>query len=132
MQPRRHYNKWTVNELLQLQREYELLNLSIPEIAKNHERTEDSILYRLQEEEIIDSTGFDLNKDDYLVPLINKNQNKINRKENTNSLLSQRVVNLESSVSEVKTMVKQMVNEFMEQKREKKTNNRKPLRKLQC
>jgi hypothetical protein len=103
--------------------------LSIPDIAKNHERTEDSILYRLQEEEIIDLIGFDLKEHNNLVPLINKNQNKKNKNKNINenSLLSQRVVNLESSVSEMKTMVKQMVDEFMEQKRQKTI--RKPLRK---
>lgn len=129
MYPKRHYNKWTVNELLQLQREYELLNLSIPDIAKNHERTEDSILYRLQEEELI------LNESVNLLP-VSKNRNKPNRKDkpitntNTNTNLSQRVINLESSVSEMKTMVKQMVNEFMEQKRQK-TVNRKPLRRIQ-
>ena len=133
MYPKRHYNKWTVNELLQLQREYELLNLSIPDIAKNHERTEDSILYRLQEEELI------LNESVNVLP-VSKNRNKPNRKDkpitnintntNTNTNLSQRVINLESSVFEMKTMVNQMVDEFMEQKRQK-TVNRKPLRKLQ-
>ena len=136
MYPKRHYNKWNVNELLKLQREYELLNLSIPDIAKNHERTEDSILYRLQEEGIIDNIGFDLKENIELVPLTKNSQNITNKKDskitknnNENSLLSQRVVNLESSVYEMKTMVKQMVDEFMEQKREK-TNIRKPLRKL--
>jgi len=145
MYPKRHYNKWSINELLQLQREYELLNLSIPDIAKNHERTEDSILYRLQEEGIIDNIGFDLNESENLVETLNKNSNiknnsnsKTNRKEktttimntNTNTNLSKRVVNLESSVFEMKTMVKQMVDEFMEQKRQK-TVNRKPLRRIQ-
>ena len=131
MYPKRHYNKWTVNELLQLQREYELLNLSIPDIAKNHQRTEDSILYRLQEEELI------LNESENIVP-VSKNRNNrqektttiMNTNKNDNSLLSQRVINLESSVSEMKTMVKQMVDEFMEQKRQK-TVNRKPLRRIQ-
>ena len=131
MYPKRHYNKWTVNELLQLQREYELLNLSIPDIAKNHQRTEDSILYRLQEEELI------LNESVNIVP-VSKNRNNrqektttiMNTNKNDNSLLSQRVINLESSVSEMKTMVKQMVDEFMEQKRQK-TVNRKPLRRIQ-
>ena len=127
MYPKRHYNKWTVNELLQLQREYELLNLSIPDIAKNHERTEDSILYRLQEEELI------LNESVNLVEPLTKKSNRKDKpitNTNTNTNLSQRVINLESSVFEMKTMVKQMVDEFMEQKRQK-TVNRKPLRKLQ-
>jgi hypothetical protein len=45
-------NKWTVNECLQLQREYELLNLSIDEIASRHKRTPYAIMYKL------DSEGF--------------------------------------------------------------------------
>lgn len=45
-------NKWTVNECLQLQREYELLNLSIDEIASRHKRSPYAIMYKL------DSEGF--------------------------------------------------------------------------
>ena len=137
MNPKRHYNKWTVNELLQLQREYELLNWSIPDIAKNHERTEDSILYKLHEEELMDSlersilskTNFNKKKNQTNLKTKN-NQTNLKTKNNENILLNQRVVNLESSIVEMKTMVKQMVDKFMEQKREK-TNNRQPLRKYQ-
>ncbi|NBU53804.1 MAG: hypothetical protein EBS33_05460, partial [Alphaproteobacteria bacterium] len=117
--------KWGVNEILRLQREYELLNLSIPDIAKNHERTEDSVLYRLHQEGIIDEIGFDINDSDNLnlaALSSKKNQNrtiKTDKTDNENSLLSQRVIVLESSVYEMKTMVKQMVDEFMEQKRQK-------------
>lgn len=53
--PHRHNFKWNVNELLSLQREYELLEMSIQDIAVKHERTEDSILYRLQQEGFIES-----------------------------------------------------------------------------
>ena len=119
-----------------MQREYELLNLSIPDIAKNHERTEDSVLYRLHQEGIIDEIGFDINDSDNLnlaALSSKKNQNrtiKTDKTDNENSLLSQRVIVLESSVYEMKTMVKQMVDEFMEQKRQK-TIKRKQLRRLQ-
>ncbi len=44
---RRHGNKWTVNECLKLQREWELLELSVQEIAELHERSEESIMWKL-------------------------------------------------------------------------------------
>jgi len=45
--------KWNVNECLRLQREYELLELSIDEIASLHGRSPLSIMYKL------DAEGFD-------------------------------------------------------------------------
>ena len=54
-QPYRHNFKWNVNELLSLQREYELLEMTIQDIADKHERTVESILYRLCQEGFIDS-----------------------------------------------------------------------------
>jgi len=53
--PYRHNFKWNINELLSLQREYELLEMTIQDIADKHERTVDAILYRLQQEEFIES-----------------------------------------------------------------------------
>ena len=57
-------NKWTVNELLSLQREYELLEMSIQQIAAKHERSITSILFKLETEGFIDSwnsaRGFDI------------------------------------------------------------------------
>jgi hypothetical protein len=47
---KRHGKKWTTNEVLNLQREYELLNLTIEQIADKHERTIDSILFKLHSE----------------------------------------------------------------------------------
>ena len=55
MLPHRHNNKWNINELLTLQREYELLEMSIQEIAVSHSRTVEAILFRLQSEKFIDS-----------------------------------------------------------------------------
>jgi DNA-binding transcriptional regulator GbsR (MarR family) len=43
-------NRWTVNECLQLQREFELLNLSIDEIADRHRRTPNAIMNKLDRE----------------------------------------------------------------------------------
>ena len=56
-------NKWNVNELLNLQREYELLELTVQEIAVRHKRSVNSILYKLETEGFIQSwneaRGFD-------------------------------------------------------------------------
>ena len=52
---RRQGNKWTINELIALQREYELLELTVQEIAEKHQRSETAILYKLESEGLIDS-----------------------------------------------------------------------------
>ncbi len=48
-------NKWNVSEILSLQREYELLELSIDEIAKRHKRSANAIAYKLKQEGFIES-----------------------------------------------------------------------------
>ena len=55
MNIKRNGNKWNVNELLSLQREYELLEMSVKDIAVKHSRTELAILYRLESEGFIES-----------------------------------------------------------------------------
>jgi hypothetical protein len=50
---KRHMKKWSVNEVLSLEREYELLQMTIQEIAIIHQRTINSILFKLQYEGII-------------------------------------------------------------------------------
>ena len=52
---KRSGNKWTVNEVLSLQREYELLEMTIQEIALQHSRSVEAILYKLESEEFIDT-----------------------------------------------------------------------------
>ena len=42
--------RWTTPEVLNLQREYELLNLSVEEIADKHQRSVNSILFKLHAE----------------------------------------------------------------------------------
>ena len=51
---KRFGNRWTINECLQLQREFELLNLSIDEISKRHQRTPNAIMLKLDREEFAD------------------------------------------------------------------------------
>ena len=60
---RRNRYKWSVNEVLNLQREYELQELTIQEIALLHKRSVFSILNKLEKEHIIinfsDARGYD-------------------------------------------------------------------------
>jgi len=61
---KRNGNRWTVNELLSLQREYELLEWTVDQIAEKHQRTVRAILFRLESEGFItswnDARGFDM------------------------------------------------------------------------
>lgn len=52
---KRNGNKWAVNEVLALQREYELLEWTIQEISAKHERSIGSILFKLTAEGFIPS-----------------------------------------------------------------------------
>jgi hypothetical protein len=47
---RRHRQPWTVQEVLDLQREYELLDLSILDIASKHHREVNAITYKISNE----------------------------------------------------------------------------------
>jgi hypothetical protein len=47
---KRFGNRWTINECLQLHREYELLELSIDEMAERHQRTPNAIMLKLDSE----------------------------------------------------------------------------------
>lgn len=46
--------KWTVNEILSLQREFELLGWTIDKIALKHKRTPNAIMYKLDQEGFAD------------------------------------------------------------------------------
>ena len=50
----RFRNRWTINECLQLQREFELLELSIDEISTRHQRTPNAIMLKLGREGFAD------------------------------------------------------------------------------
>ena len=47
---KRFGNRWTINECLQLHREFDLLELSIDEIAQRHQRTVNAIMIKLDSE----------------------------------------------------------------------------------
>jgi hypothetical protein len=46
--------RWTINEILQLQREFELLNMSVEEIAVLHQRTPNAVMFKLDQEGFAD------------------------------------------------------------------------------
>lgn len=52
--PARNGYKWSVNEILALQREFELLNWDIDIIAEKHKRTPNSIMWKLDQEGFAD------------------------------------------------------------------------------
>ena len=58
MEIKRHNFKWNINEVLKLQREYELLGMSIQDIAKNHSRSRKAILCKLEKEGFIEKWTF--------------------------------------------------------------------------
>ena len=45
---------WNINECITLQREYELLELCIDEIADRHKRSPDAIMFKLSSEKFAD------------------------------------------------------------------------------
>jgi hypothetical protein len=117
----RNGNKWSVNELLALQREYELLELPIQEIAMRHKRTVEAILYKLYNEEIIGDTEVARGYIDYveqqlttdssdelLEPSINYNgfaQPSIFEIDEMNS----RISNLESAMNDINQLLEKLV-----------------------
>ncbi len=46
--------KWSVNESLRLEREYDLLHLTVPEMAVLHNRTNNAIIWKLHSEGLAD------------------------------------------------------------------------------
>jgi len=71
---KRFGNRWSINECLALQREFELVQLSIDEIAQKHQRTPNAIMLKLDAEGLADynvlySNYHDLNN---LMPLNRK------------------------------------------------------------
>jgi hypothetical protein len=138
---KRHGNRWSITEILNLQREYELLGMSVQQIADKHERSVQSILFKLHCEgltsSLYDANGYTGEKN--TKPTNSKNRHpKVVEKElsdtdsssdfednnesvdaNVNTL-SDRVWNLETSVGEISSMVKQMFDQMTSQKQAKK------------
>ena len=149
---RRQGNKWTINELISLQREYELLELTVQQIAEKHQRSETAILYKLESEGLIESwnsaRGFvsedyqnsvSSNKEqveveeccggddeeEYQVVEEAESDDDISDDESEVEKLTERVWSLETSVGEISSMVKNIYSMLSAKQSNKK---RKPLR----
>jgi len=120
MEQKRHYNKWTVNEVLKLQREYELLFLSVKEIAQLHERSEFAIICRIEQE------GFTSNQ-----------SNNVNMVTTLNSISNDKsTMTTRSKVDNaIVPVVKQMVKQFIDKKKRrvlKPLRNNNQLQNIAC
>lgn len=113
----RYGKKWTVNEVNQLQREYELLSMSIPEIALKHQRDVKGIAYKLFKEGLVTSLP-DLVHRNVVIDLTTRSsrrmQPKIEKIEEINlvsdvSISSEmEVFRLKSDIVELKKMVSEL------------------------
>ena len=147
----RNGNRWTVSETLRLQREYELLEWTIQQIAEGHDRTERAILFRLEQEGFINTweqaRGFesttlatwrdadscydqddneevddDAKDEDYVDQGDEEEDEDEDDYEEENSditNLSDRVWSLETSVNDISSMMKQLVDTLLQKKAKK-------------
>ena len=114
--------KWTVNELLSLQREYELLEMDIFEIALKHKRTPKAILYKLEDEAIInnwdEARGYAKFCDEDLTEDINDKLASVNStvfqsNSNSNSNITNRLSYLESAVSGIQNTLSAIASKIL-------------------
>ena len=102
---KRNGKKWSIVETLKLQREYELLQLSVQEIALIHERSEKAILFKLEKEGwIIESTD-SLNS-----------ENAALSSEESNDI---RIYKLEYAIQEITRTIKDITSFFYSEKKSK-------------
>lgn len=112
MNPKRHYNKWTVSEVLKLQREYELLGMPISEIAKLHDRSEFAIICKIEQE-----------------CFTSEQQNSVNMVTTLNSITPTMTTRSKTTNTDpFVPIVKKMVTQFIEKKKRRALQ---PLRKSQ-
>lgn len=99
-------NKWRVNELLALQREYELLEMSIQEIAAKHGRSVNAILFKLTDEGFISDWGEARGYSEFdqclETSIAEDDVSEVDK-------LNDRVWHLETSVEEISGYVKEML-----------------------
>ena len=132
---RRSGFKWTVNELISLQREYELLEWTVQQIAEKHERSVEAILFRLESEEFIsswntargynqinyqnaieggDSLESNVEEDEQEEEEQDEEEEESSICEDSNDihLLTERVLTLENVIFDVKYMMQQLMSEM--------------------
>jgi len=105
-QHKRANRKWTINEVLKLQREYELVGMDVNQIAEAHGRSSNAIAHRLEHEEIIDkwsdAKGYDiiLSCDDQVSDLSEPDDNEVSSLNERIDALIARVSKMEQTVAE--------------------------------
>jgi hypothetical protein len=105
-QHKRANRKWTINEVLKLQREYELVGMDVNQIAEAHGRSANAIAHRLEHEEIIDkwsyAKGYDiiLSCDDQVSDLSGPDEEEPNALNERIEALIARVSRMEQTVAE--------------------------------
>jgi len=156
----RNGNRWTVNELLSLQREYELLEWTVVQIAEKHQRSVEAILFRLESEGFInswnDARGFntqqyqnsclsDANNNEEISLVLDEDEDEesvdadcagedseyfddgsdeedddmsIDDVQSEVDNLNERVFNLETSVKDISSMVRQMFDNMVSEKKQ--------------
>lgn len=133
---KRNGNRWSVNEILNLQREYELLEWNVQEIARKHQRSVEAILYKLESEGFISSWNEARGLNEWKNSLGYSDEDEkeevsvngiISNNENESEIdkLTERVWGLETSVEQISTMVKQMFDKMVVNNR---SNSRTKLR----
>lgn len=157
--------KWSVNEVLSLQREFELLGWSIDQIAEKHKRSPNAIMFKLDQEGFADynvlySNYHDLNAsisvekktddiwlehndseddeetqlddDEEYIENANGEDNDDSEDEDEDNEddeddevdLSERVYGLEESVSQIRDMIKKMMESFSINVNSSKSNSK--------
>jgi hypothetical protein len=148
---KRNGNRWTISEIIRLQREYELLDLTVQQIAQKHQRSTRAILCKLEAEGFISSwndvrgfnvkeyedicsgaideeTGdeFDTADSDYVDYDDEQDDDiTVDDEESEVDKLTERVWNLETSVKDISSMITKMFDNWVS----KKSSKRAPLRK---
>jgi len=124
---KRHGKKWTHNEILSLQREYELLEWDLQTIANKHKRSVNSIIYKLYSEGITETLLNDVktknninheeeNNDDLDSSSDSVDDNDADKVDKNITTLTDRVWTLETSVSNISLMVKQLFDKITNRK----------------
>jgi hypothetical protein len=156
---KRSGNRWTINELISLQREYELLEWTVGQISEKHQRSVEAILFRLESEGFISSwnnaRGFNTeqyqenlseniefvvqddmsvdededcsdNDSEYFDEGVDEEDDdmSIDDDELDVNKLTERVCNLETSVSEISSMMKQMFDSWVSDKSKNRSSPR--------
>jgi hypothetical protein len=142
---KRNGNRWTISEIISLQRDYELLELTVQQIAQKHQRTTKAILFKLEAEGFIsswnDARGFNAKEyQDICSGAIDEDtcdefdaadsdyqddDITVDDQESEVDKLTERVWNLETSVKDISSMITKMFDNWVI----KKSTKRAPLRK---